>query len=258
MSVMRRMVDRTRREVNKRMNIDIVRVSGQYTLNAHIATVLEKYAIDAVIDVGANEGGFGEIMRSIGFKGKIFSFEPINTVFAALAQRAEKDSSWHVFNFALGSRAGKSKINVSNFSQFSSILSATDYGNSWKNMKVGYRQDIELQTLDAVFREWQLGAGHRYLLKMDTQGFHLEVSNGAKAFLPEVCCMLSELSLIPAYEGMPGYLESLSRYNGEGFLVSGFYPVTRDDCLALVEVDCMLVRPEPLVAGRQTTSGGGK
>ena len=162
MSVMRRLIDRTRREVNKRMNLDVVRVSGQYTLNAHIATVLDKYAIDAVIDVGANEGGFGELMRSIGFKGKIFSFEPINTVYAALSQRAEKDSSWHVFNFALGARAGKSQINVSNFSQFSSILSATDYGNSWKNMKVGYRQDIEVKTLDALFREGQLGAGHRY------------------------------------------------------------------------------------------------
>ena len=54
--------------------------------------------------------------------------------------------------------------------------------------------------------------------------------------------MLSELSLIPLYEGMPSYLESLACYNGAGFLASGFYPITRQPNLALNEVDCMLVR----------------
>ena len=53
--------------------------------------------------------------------------------------------------------------------------------------------------------------------------------------------MLSELSLIPIYSGMPHYLEALSVYESKGFSVSGFYPITRNRALALNEVDCMLV-----------------
>lgn len=243
MSATRDVIDRLRGHFNRRFKLDVVRVSGQYTLNAHIATVLKQYGVEAIIDVGANEGGFGALMRNAGFRGPIYSFEPVTSAFEVLAQRASRDDAWHVFDFALGAQAGNAQINVSKFSQFSSILSATSYGNSWENMKVEHKQDIVIRTLDDCFREGLLGKGVRYFLKMDTQGFDIEVFNGATEFLPRVCCLLSELSLIPLYEGMPTYLQSLARYNGEGFLVSGVYPITRHVNLALNEVDCMLVRP---------------
>ncbi len=76
---------------------------------------------------------------------------------------------------------------------------------------------------------------------MDTQGFDLEVFRGAQTVLPNVSCMLSELSLIPIYEGMPSYTESLAEYEKSGFGVSGFYPITRNKNLTLNEVDCVLV-----------------
>lgn len=243
MSIARNMIDAVRRQVNKGLNLDVVRVSGQYTLNAHIATVMKQYGVDAIIDVGANEGGFGSLMRKSGFQGPIYSFEPVTSVFEVIAQRARKDDAWHVFDFALGAQAGNAQINVSRFSQFSSILSATSYGNAKENMKVELKQDIAIRTLDDCFREGLLGKGGRYFLKMDTQGFDIEVFKGAAQFLPKVCCLLSELSLIPLYEGMPNYLESLARYNSEGFLVSGIYPIWRSESLALDEVDCMMVRP---------------
>jgi len=243
MSIARNVIDVVRRQVNRGLKLDVVRVSGQYTLNAHIATVMKQYGVDAIIDVGANEGGFGSLMRKSGFQGPIYSFEPVTSVFEVLARRARKDDAWHVFDFALGAQASNAQINVSRFSQFSSILSATSYGNDKENMKVELKQDIVIRTLDDCFREGLLGKGGRYFLKMDTQGFDIEVFKGAAQFLPKVCCLLSELSLIPLYEGMPNYLESLARYNGEGFLVSGIYPIWRSESLALDEVDCMMVRP---------------
>lgn len=243
MSIARNVMDLVRRQINRRFNLDVVRVSGQYTLSTHLATVMKRYGVDAIIDVGANEGGFGSLLRNAGFQGPIYSFEPVTSAFEVLAQRARQDDAWHVFDFALGAQAGNAQINVSKFSQFSSLLSATTYGNTWENMKVEHKQDIVIRTLDDCFREGLLGKGFRYFLKMDTQGFDIEVFNGATQFLPNVCCLLSELSLIPLYEGMPNYLESLARYNGAGFLVSGVYPITRNNNLALNEVDCMLVRP---------------
>jgi FkbM family methyltransferase len=240
-------VDASRRQFNRWFNLDIVKVSGQYTLGAHVATVLKKYGVDAIIDVGANEGAFGVLMRGLGYRGKIFSFEPVAGPYEVLARQAQGDPDWHVFNFALGAQEGQAQINVSKFSQFSSLLPASGYGNSWTNMQVEHRQDIVIKTLDGLFNEGVLAGGRNYFLKMDTQGYDVEVFKGAQASLEKVCCMLSELSLIPLYEGMPSYLESLACYNRAGFLASGFYPITRHASLALNEVDCMLVRPE--VAG---------
>ncbi len=244
MSLARKVINLVRRQLNRRFNLDVVRVSGQYTLNAHVATVIKRYGVDAIIDVGASEGAFGLLMRNAGFQGPIYSFEPVTSAFEVLAQRASRDDEWHVFDFALGAQAGKAQINVSKFSQFSSILSATSYGNTWVNMEVQHKQDIVIRTLDDCFREGLLGKGARYFLKMDTQGFDVEVFKGATQLLPHVCCLLSELSLIPLYQGMPTYLESLARYNGEGFLVSGVYPITRNKNLALNEVDCILVHSD--------------
>ena len=249
MSTTRNLIDSARRHVNRIFNLDVVRVSGQYTLKAHIATVLSRYGVDAIIDVGANEGDFALLMRGLGFQGSIISFEPVAGAFDILARRAEQDANWQVFNYALGSREGPAQINVSRFSQFSSILDATGYGNCWENMHVEHRQDIDVKTLDGLLAEDVVRGGTRMLLKIDTQGFDLEVFKGAANLLPRVCCMLSELSLIPLYQGMPTYLESLATYNEAGFLGSGFYPITRHRSLALNEVDCMMVRPDGLAGG---------
>ena len=85
----------------------------------------------------------------------------------------------------------------------------------------------------------------RLFPKMDTQGYDLEVFRGAHLLLPNIKSLLSELSLIPIYDGMPTYLQALSTYQAAGFSVSGFYPVTRNEKLALNEVDCVMVRTDP-------------
>ena len=146
----------------------------------------------------------------------------------------------------MSAEAGESFINVSKFSQFSSILNANDYEHSWEKMKVGHQQKIEIKTLDGCFDEGLLPGNRRFLLKMDTQGYDLEVFNGAARSLPELCCMLSELSLVPVYHGMPHYLESLRAYESQGLSASGLYPITTHADLALNEVDCMLVNTRTL------------
>lgn len=238
----RKLLDRLRSRVNHLLDLDLVRTSGQHTLRTHTMRILEEYAIDTVIDVGANEGGYGSQLRSLGFKGEIYSFEPVLEAYEKLASQAARDRKWTTFNLALGAHRRRATINVSRFSQLSSFLPASAYGSShWENIVVEHSQEIEISTLEECFRDQLLPARSRCLLKMDTQGFDLEVFKGAGIFLPEVCCMLSELSLIPIYQGAPHYLEALAAYERGGFSASGFFPVTRNAELALNEVDCMMV-----------------
>jgi hypothetical protein len=104
-----------------------------------------------------------------------------------------------------------------------------------------HKQKIRIKTLDECASEGLFNPNKRLFLKMDTQGYDLEVFKGARSILPHVSCMLSELSLIHIYEGMPSFVESLTVFQGSGFHVSGLYPITRNQDSTLNEVDCVLV-----------------
>ena len=52
-----------------------------------IMDVIRHHNIQTVLDVGAKEGLFGTALRESGFKGRIFSFEPITEMFDRLHQR---------------------------------------------------------------------------------------------------------------------------------------------------------------------------
>jgi SAM-dependent methyltransferase len=47
------------------------------TLEQHLAALLPQLAINCVVDVGANTGQFGAMLRRIGYAGRIVSFEPL-------------------------------------------------------------------------------------------------------------------------------------------------------------------------------------
>lgn len=63
--------------------------------------LMNHHSIDVILDVGANIGDYAKDMRNIGFKGEIFSFEPVKEVFDILLRDASKDKLWKVFNYAI-------------------------------------------------------------------------------------------------------------------------------------------------------------
>ena len=246
--VIRKLIDTIRFYINRTIDYDIVHFSGQHTLRSHLVSTLNKYQIDSIIDVGANEGQFALSMRNLGFRGRIYSFEPVDAAFEKLISVSSLDDDWNAFNFALGAEPGDALINVSNFSSFSSILDVNEYAlDRWEDSEVTHQQEISIRTLDNCASEGLVDCDSRLLLKMDTQGYDLEVFKGALSVLPNVSCVLSELSLIPIYENMPSYSDSLTEYESHGFHVSGFYPITRNKNLTLNEVDCVLVNTSKLV-----------
>jgi FkbM family methyltransferase len=232
-----------RRGVRRAFRVDIVRVGSATPLGQHLREVLANYQIDTIVDVGANEGQFGAMMRALGFKGDIHSFEPVKLTYDLLAKAAAGDPHWTAHNLALGKAPGSLVMNISEGSVFSSALRPNDYGAAkFNDIKVQRQETVAVSTLDHFIEHHLSDNERRIFLKMDTQGYDLEVFAGATASLDKICCILSELSLIPIYDGMTDYLQALAAYQHEGFSVSGFFPVNRSDDLALIEVDCVMVR----------------
>lgn len=238
---MSKVINNLRRIFNQKTGFDIVRFSGQHNLRAHLCKVFDVYKIDKIIDVGANEGQFGCFLRSLGYSGWIHSFEPVSEPFQKLSGISAADEKWTVHNYALGATSSETLINVSKHSSFSSILSPSDYAlTRWENSHIDHQESISIRTLDEC-ADGMIKSSDSLFLKMDTQGYDLEVFKGAKKTLPQIKGLLSELSIIAVYDGMPNYMQSLSTYEAAGFSVSGFYPITRNKNLTLNEVDCVLI-----------------
>jgi hypothetical protein len=70
--------------------------------------MLTQLEIDCILDVGANRGQFARELRRIGFRGLIFSFEPLDSECLAMKGYFENDPQRRGYQVALGSwEAGK-------------------------------------------------------------------------------------------------------------------------------------------------------
>lgn len=222
----------------------------QPSLDSHLRQLFARLGIDCVLDVGANQGQYGTMLRKSGYRGRIVSFEPVKESYAALKARAAGDPGWRTFNCALGAKAGESEIHVTRSSVFASFLDPSEFSKQKfpDAMPVTRSEKVRIRTLDQVFGEAVEGLrAPRVFLKMDTQGYDLEVFAGARRSLAEVRGLQTEISIQAIYEGMPDYLKSLDVYTKAGFVMSGLYPVSRDrETLALIELDCVMRRVKPL------------
>lgn len=244
MHLLSRTVSAVKFQLNKRLKLDIVRVSSQQTLMTHLLRVFQAYRIDVVIDVGANEGQFARLIRKWGYGGEIHSFEPVKRSYGILSEHASQDPAWKAHNFALGSKPGTATINVLQSSTLSSMLNVNKFATrKWaEDTQFSHQEEVTVRTLDDFIADNRSIGEKRVFLKLDTQGYDLEVFCGADKSLDRICCLLSEVSLIPIYDGMPNYLEALSKYQDRGFSISGIYPLSKnEDDLSIIEMDCVLV-----------------
>jgi len=231
----------------KNLRFEILKRKKHPTIKSHISNVIEHYDIDFIIDVGANNGGFVKMLRKEGYKGTIHSFEPASTIYSQLKDISKNDAKWHTHKLALGDSCVEKTINITNSSDFTSFLQPSQFGNeSYKsNLELSHQETVEVSTIDTFLEKHSKES--RILLKIDTQGYDLNVVKGCTKSLSNIRCILSELSLKPIYEDMPDYLTALKTYNELGFTVSGVYPVSRDKDLSLIEMDCMFINTtEPL------------
>lgn len=220
----------------------------------HISWLLKRYRIDCVLDVGANTGQFAQSLRRNGFQGHIMSFEPVPSFVEALEQASAGDDKWTIRQLALGSNEGTVPIHVQK--TFSSLLSSSDYGKERFETLEKHADtetvDVPLRRLDTVLDELlapvvESGVAHpRIFLKMDTQGFDLEVFRGLGERVKDIIGLQSEVALLLIYEQMPRMPDAVAIYEAAGFEISGLFPVTRERDGRVIEYDCAMIRASEL------------
>lgn len=225
---------------------ELVRNSRSTNLLAlHLDYLIRRYDINCIFDVGARHGEYAWWARGTGFGGRIVSFEPVDSNLPPLRAAAAADPDWQVQPIALGAEDGTSTINVTNPTHFTSFrkpgaLAAEKFAGP---SRVVEEQEVAVRRLDGVFAEAVAGiANPRVYLKMDTQGWDLEVLRGASGCLDQVIALQSEMSFQALYDDMPSFDEAWDTIRGLGFMMSGMFPITMDPDMRLIEADCVAVR----------------
>ena len=207
---------------------DIVRYSLQSAESTRFIKLLNDYHVDLVFDVGANTGQYAHSLRTLGYTGRIVSFEPLRSAFMDLQRKAQGDNNWICEHKGLGPAAGRGILNVAGNSQSSSVLEMLPrhYQSSPKSQYVG-EEEIELSTVDIMFEKHFL-PGTKFFLKMDTQGYERFVLEGAKNALQHACGLEMEMSLVPLYKDELLWVDMIQHANDLGFSLTSVEPVYFD------------------------------
>ena len=219
------------------------------SLAYHVKTVFRELEIDCVLDVGAHEGEFAGFLRDLDYTGEIISFEPVATSFAKLSLARAADKNWRGHNLALGAEDGELEFNIYAGSVFNSFLKPAAHGTTrFRDATQLVRVDkVPVRRLEAILDDLiATRPGARIFLKIDTQGYDLQVVRGAGRRLPAIRALQTELAARATYEGMPTLPQALAELDGLGFEVTGLFPVARElDHLRVIEFDCVMCRKAP-------------
>ena len=108
----------------RRFDVQVSRWSGSYEYQR--IRYLCDLGVDALVDVGANEGQYGDEVRAHGFAGRMLSIEPQAQAYVGLARRAARDPLWDCLQCGLGAEGGEAELRLSANSVSSSILPILD------------------------------------------------------------------------------------------------------------------------------------
>lgn len=213
----------------RRKGYDIVR-------HKELSEWLALHEIDIVLDIGANDGRYAREIREAGWKGKIVSFEPQPAVFERLKQRMAADSAWSGYQMGLGSVNSTLILNASRLDVLSSFLQIKGDDQDVQQIEVPVKRPADI--LDEVIE-----GRKRPFVKIDTQGFELEIIRGFDSRLNDVVGWQIELSIEPLYEGQPLIEEVIAIMRASGFALWRILPGLRDPMtLQAFEVDGIFFR----------------
>jgi FkbM family methyltransferase len=195
-------------------------------------------------DVGASDGVFANLAGSIWPDAEIHCFEPEPEYVEQLAQRAKTNPRLHVCAALVGSEPHPGREYHFHLGASSVLPNAVKAASTADNLR-----SARMITLDGYCREHRLSPD---FLKIDVQGYELEVLKGAVQVLGGIEVVFTEVNHIAVYEGAPLAAELIGWLADRGYAlhdVCNFMPRPRDG--ALWQTDMVFVRHDsPLRASQ--------
>jgi FkbM family methyltransferase len=171
--------------------------------------------IKTVLDVGTNEGQFMRTSLALLPNATVYGFEA-NPKIAKTININEFDSNKvKILNVACGSKRSTLPMYISKFSPSSSLLPiADDHIQEFPGTGTDEIINVPVERLDTIIQSLDLKDQGSYFLKIDVQGYEMEVLEGATGILNETIVILCEVNIAPLYQNQCN-LESILSFMNE-------------------------------------------
>jgi len=158
---------------------------------------LKELDIEKIIDIGAHKGEFLEKMLKIKGVNTFYAFEPQKNIFNELSEKFSNNKKVTLFNYAMDEEITKKKLKVNKLSMTSSLAEINEkslylkFKNFLTRAKSNFEDEYEVQTntVDKIFEGISL---EKTLLKIDVEGFEINVLKGSQVKLKEIPFILLE------------------------------------------------------------------
>jgi len=209
-----------------KLGVEINTCSGREKLEykneiARLRNVGKKTFV-TIIDIGANIGQFASHARVAFPNAQILSFEPIEDCFQQLKAGFSNDPNFKAFNCAIGKSSRKSTFHYNDYAPSSSILEiSTTHISHFPKTAHSTTTTIEERMFEEVVDIGSIAAP--CLIKIDVQGYELEVIKNNGAMLKAADAVIIETSFKQLYKGQPLFDEVYNEMTKLGFVYGGSY-----------------------------------
>lgn len=156
---------------------------------------------ETIIDIGSNKGQFILLIEKIYPNKNIYSFEPIKEMIDKQKKFFAYKNNIIFHNIALGSSTTLKEFLITTRMDSSSFLKIVSDKNKSKNYDIVENRNIQINTLDNLLINEKIS--HPVLIKIDVQGYELEVLRGANNLLKKTDYLLLEVSKNEMYQNQP-------------------------------------------------------
>jgi FkbM family methyltransferase len=192
-----------------------------------------------IYDIGANVGTWTLLAKAIFPNAAVHAFEPLPSHASSFQHGVANISNITLHPVALGAENGLAHLHVTSFSDASSMLPLSEPGRiQWSLSEIDH-VPVTVKRMDDVVAAEQLTLPD--LLKLDVQGFELEVLRGAPDCLAHAKAVIIEVSFREFYRGQCRFDEVVSFLAAGSLFVRAFGTRTALG-QGLVSTDVLFVR----------------
>ena len=206
-----------------------------------VLKLLQKRNLDLIIDIGSNKGQFTFVSKIYFPNVTIYSFEALRSEFEKYINLISSFKNIKAYNYALGNINKKTNMNIASSPDSSSLLEISEIqSKKFGTYKTNFYEEIEIRKLD----EWldQIKNFKSILMKVDVQGYELEVLKGSKQVLKHINYLYIEASSVELYKNQP-LLENIKDFLfKDGFFLEGSFNQCYGENNKLIQGDYLFTK----------------
>lgn len=212
---------------------------------ATVQTINKSFKATRLCDIGAHKGHWSFVMQQLNAQlQSVVMFEPQAKLISCLKERQLGDVKKTIYQCALGDREQRLTLvgGTASASLYETAESQRHYfpGSTSQESEV-----VEVRVLDDIYAKE--GLEYPDLIKMDVQGYELNVLRGARSVLAHARYLVIELSLREFYNGQPPLWELWRFLDEEQYVMvdHGYELRSRTPPFELLQFDAVFMNKRP-------------